>query len=366
MSRSALALVALCASLSVACGGTKAQPKAPVLPPAVPEAVNKMAQGVGAAKDPGGRSRALELLRAAVKIDPNLWEAHYDLGVLLGEGGELEEAEAALEKAYALAPNAEDVVVALAEVRRRKRDASGAVDVLTPFVKKYPKAVVARISLVGALREAGKVESAIEHAREVLVRRSSDPNALAELALSHLQRGEIDTAELLVTEALKSDPNNAVAERTAGLISLKRGDDAIAFQHFAKASALDPKDTTARINTGTVLLQAGVYDKAAEEFRAVVAIKADDTAAQLGLAASLRGLGSRDKQGPYLEAEKILKSVLEREPKNENALFNLAVLYADFLQRPKDAKPYLEQFLAAASKSHPARAEAERMAAGQK
>lgn len=322
-----------------------------------------MAQAV---QSPNERQKAIKLLREAVKIDPNLWEARYDLGVLLAQTGDLADAEVELSKASTLAPNAEDVVVALAEVRRRLDDPKGAVAVLEPFVKSFPKAVAARIELVSALREAGEVEAAIRHAREVLVRRSNDPNALAELAMSHLERGEVDTAELLVKEAEKAAPNNAIVVRTAGLVSLKRGDDAIAFRRFAKASELDPKDTTARLNTGTVLLQAGIYDKAVAEFRGVIAVTPDDAAAGIGLAAALRGTGSRDKQGPYLEAEKILKGVLEREPKNIAALFNLGVLYADFLKRAADAKPQLTKFLSLAPKAHPARAEAEKILSGTK
>ena len=52
--------------------------------------------------------------------------------------------------------------------------------------------------------------------------------------------------------------------------------------------------------------------------------------------------------------------MLEREPQNLAATYNLAVLYADFLKRPADALPLYQRFLDQAPKSHPARAEAER------
>ena len=211
-----------------------------------------------------------------------------------------------------------------------------------------------------ALREGGKVEEAIAQGRKVLIRHSNDPNALAELALSHLELGEPDTAELLIKEALKADAKSAVAERAAGLIALDKGDDAVAFQHFAKAGELDPKDTTARINMGTVLLEAGVYDRAAEHFRAVLEIEPDSISAKLGLAAARRGQGKRDETGPYLEAEKLLKQVLDREPKNLSATLNLGVLYADHLKRPAEAAPLLQRFLDDAPKKHPGRPDAEK------
>ncbi len=75
-----------------ACGGAKTvAPKGPAtlaLPPANPQAVGKMVQGVQAARD-GQRDRAAALLREAISLDANLWEARYDLGAILGNEGDL-------------------------------------------------------------------------------------------------------------------------------------------------------------------------------------------------------------------------------------------------------------------------------------
>jgi len=343
-----------------ACGKSQQKVEAPTLAPANPVALGKMVQGVQAAKDASGKDRAISLLEEAVKADAGLWEAHYNLGVLLADKGDLATAERHLATAQQLAPNAEDVAVALSEVRRRRGDAQGAVDALAPFVKENPAASFAPVALIGALRESNRVDEAIAQAQQVLVRHANDPRALSELALSYVDKGELDTAQLLSDEALKADTKSAIAERTAGLIKLKQGDDAVAFRHFARASELDPKDTTARLNVGTVLLQAGVYDRAAEQFRAVLELEPDNTSAALGLAAGRRAQGKREESGPFLEAEKLIKGVLEREPKNLEATYNLAVLYADFLKRPADASPLYQRFLDQAPQSHPARADAER------
>ena len=352
------------ATLCFACAAAHKQVVAPVAPAANPEAVSKMVEGVQSAKDAAGKDHAIGLLRDAVTADPGLWEAHYNLGVLLADKGDLKAAERELAQAAKLAPNAEDVVVALSEVRRRADDASGAIDALQPFVKQNPDAKVAPIALITALREGGQVKLAIEQAQRVLAYHSSDPFALSELALANVDLGELDTAELLIDEALKADDKSAVAERAAGLVSLRKGDDAIAFKHFQRASELDPKDTTARLNTGTVLLQAGVYDKAVQEFRAVLDVEPESTDAMLGLAAARRGQGKRDDQSGYLDAETLLKAILDRQPKNLDATFNLAILYNDYLKRPSDAVPLLQRFLADAPQAHPGRPEAARLLAG--
>ena len=63
------------------------------------------------------------------------------------------------------------------------------------------------------LREAGRNDEAIVHARFLLAKRPLDDATRAELALAHLVKGERDVAELLVSQALKQNPKSAAAWR---------------------------------------------------------------------------------------------------------------------------------------------------------
>ncbi|CAN5272112.1 hypothetical protein BH09MYX1_BH09MYX1_19120 [soil metagenome] len=370
MRRSAISLVfpLLTASLvSLAalagCGGGGAKvvkttgPAA--LPPANPAAVGKMVQGVVAAKE-GQRDRAVALLKEAIAIDANLWEAHYDLGIVLASTGDLAGAEPELKEAHKIAPEMQDVVVGLAEVQRRRGEHKDAANLLGEFVDAHPLALEARTLLVAALRNSGQVGKAITQAREVLVRKPGDAQALAELALCHLAQGERDTAQLLAKQAIDANQKSAVAHRAMGLVHLGNGDDALAFQEFLRASQEDPRDTTARLNMGTVLLKAGAYAKAEEQFRAIIQVSPDDIEAQLGLAAALRGLSDAKSPGRLEEAKTILTKVLDKDPHNIAALFNLGVLYADFLKRPADAAPLFKRFISDAPSDHPSRADADK------
>jgi tetratricopeptide (TPR) repeat protein len=359
------AFVAFCTLLTApiaACGGKAAAPKAAqqaALPPANPQAVAKMVQGVQASKD-GQRDRAIALLREAIALDHVLWEAHYDLGVVLANAGDLAGAEDELRAAAKLAPDAEDVVIALGELRRRRGENREAADALGDFVQDHANAIDARTLYVTALRDSGQVDKAIAQAREVLVRKPGDASALAELALSHLAKGERDTASLLAKQALDANAKSAIAHRATGLIALAAGDDAAAFAAFAKATQEDPRDTTARLNMGAVLLRAGAYAKAAEQYRAIVQVSPEDASAMVGRAAALRGEADAKSTARLDEARGLLEKVLERDPHHVAALYNLGVLYNDFLKRPADAKPLFTRFLADAPSDHPARADAER------
>jgi tetratricopeptide (TPR) repeat protein len=352
-------IAATTVALGLGCGGNAARGPAAVataLPPANPQAVVKMVQGVTAAKDPQSRDRAIQLLREAIVIDPKLWEARYDLGILLANAGDLAGAEDALAEAAKVNRDAQDVALALAQVRQRRGEHKAAAEAMGDFVDTHPNAVDVRTLYVASLREAGQVEKAIAEAREVLVRKPGDASALAELALCHLARGEKETASLLAKQALDSNPHSAVAERATGLIALAGGDAAVAFQAFLKATQEDPRDTTARLNMGGVLLHAGAYVKAGEQFRAILQVSPEDNDAALGLAAALRGEGGPTK---VEEARHILDKILERNPHSVGALFNLGVLYAEVLKRPADARPLFKRFLAEAPSDHPSRLDAE-------
>jgi tetratricopeptide (TPR) repeat protein len=365
-----LALALALGAPLVGCGGGHAAkgPKSADkgLPPANPLAVQRMVEGVTAARDPKTQARAIALLREAIQIDANLWEARFDLGVVLANAGDLAPAEEQLRAAAKLAPESEPVAVALAEVRRRRGSTREAASGLEEFVKDHPNALSARTLLVAALRDAGQHDKSIAQAREVLVRKPGDASALSELALSHLAKGERETAQLLVKQALDVDAKSAVAHRVQGLVLLAGGDDSGAFQSFSKAADEDPRDTTSRLNMGAVLLRAGAYAKAAEQYQSALAAAPEDTGAQIGLAAALRG-ESEGKNGKLIDQAKgLLEKVLERDPHNIAALYNMAVLYNDSLKRPGDAAEYYEKFLDEAPKEHPARAEAERQLAAAK
>lgn len=351
----------------MACGGKPATDpgKAQIrLPPANPAAVGKMVQGITFAKEPRGRPQAIALLREAVKIDPNLWEAHFDLGLVLAMDSDLSGAESSLKTAHSLAPDQEDVAVALGEVRRRRGLSKDAAEGLESFVAQNPGATDARSLLATTLRDSGQFEKAIKEAREVLVRKSGDAGALSELALCHLAKQERESAKLLARQALDANPKSPAALRVMGLVQLAEGDDALAFASFQKAAQEDPRDTTARLNMGTVLLRAGSYAKAEEQYRAALQVAPDDLDAQVGLAAALRGESEGKAQNKLEEAKALLEKVLDKDSKHASALFNLGVLTADFLKKPDAARTFFDRFLDVAPKNHPSRPEAEkRMAA---
>ncbi|GAC1353126.1 MAG: hypothetical protein NVSMB1_23240 [Polyangiales bacterium] len=302
----------------------------------------------------GAKLSAVTKLKEAIALDVNLFEAHFDLGLVYAGSGDLGLAEDALQNASSAAPSVEKVAIALCEVRRRRGETKLAAEGLESFCRAHPNALDARARLVIVLREASRNDEAIAHAHFLLARRVNDDATRTELALAHLAKSERDVAELLIGQVLKQNPKSAPAYRATGLILLQKGDDAQAFRAFEKASALDPLEGTARVNMGNVLLRAGAFREAEAAFRPVLATSPGDEGAMLGIAVSLRGAKRFD------ESRAAYEKLLEASKGNVAATFGLAILYADYLKNPDKARPLFRQVLDDAPKGSALRNDAEK------
>lgn len=360
--RTILAVALSTFAVLIACGGSSIQTAdARELPPANPEAVREYNAGLRLVRRGGARNltRARARFNKALELDPNLWEARYDLGVLQRRAGELRAARESFEAAGAIQPGAEEPLLAAAEAAYAMGEASVAAERLGALVAAHPENLDARISLSVILREAEEYDDALEQAREVLVRDPTRVRALLEIARVYRAREQPEVAELVLQKALALVPEDQAPLRAQvldeqGLLELSRGDTQAAFEAFDAALAAESTYKPARMNMGSVLLHAGDFTGAAAQYQAVLQADGDDIDARVGLAISLRG------QGENARAEREYRRVLETAPAHPDALFDLAVLQAEFLDQRPQSRATFERFLAAAPRRHPAREAAER------
>jgi tetratricopeptide (TPR) repeat protein len=355
MSRVRLSLCFACALIASACGGAPEKPALRTLPPADPRAVQKYLQASALMTDGKTRDeqRAQALLHEALAIDGMLWEARYNLGVLHRRRGELSKALTELQAAHEVQPAAGAPLLALAEVHY----AMGALDDATGFLRDYvtahADALESRVALTALLREQGHHEAALEQARGVLVRDPRSIGALLEVGRIYRERGEHDVAELVFDRALRLDDDDPRPHNELGLTALARGDTQLAFQHFEHARAADQAFAPARLNRAAVLLRAGDYAAAADEYEKVLEQQPGDDDARVGLAVALRG------QSKHAQAAQQYERVLAQSPHHGAALFDLALLRAEFMNDPPRARALFERFVAVAPDG-PARKAAQR------
>lgn len=349
----------LALALSVGCGGTTTDEhetttggESGAVDPAALEEFESGVRELGRTGRAAER-RARDHFEAALGIDPGLWEARYDLGVLDRRAGNLLGAAEAFEAARVLAPSSSEVLTALAEVRWALGERDTAASLLRAYVDGHADDLPARVSLATMLRELGDHDGALAQAREVLVRDPRNVAALAEVGRAYRAREQYDIAELVFGKALDLG-ESAVLHNDLGLLELARGDTQAAFEQFRAAIALDAAYAPAHLNQGAVLLRAGDYAGAETEYRAVLEHDEGNADARVCLGSALRG------RGEHRDARREYEAVLEAMPSHAAALFNMGVLLAEFLDDRSEARDFFRRYLEAAPGGAPERETAER------
>jgi tetratricopeptide (TPR) repeat protein len=328
------------------------------LPAAKPDAVEALKDAARSVRlGPANYERALERLKSAQQLDPNLWEAFYDEGWLLMKLRRADDAVAPLERAAAIYAGNPQIVELLGEAYIGAGKFGDAASAYRRFIDRSPKEATERIrvGLGAALRRAGKLDDALEALQRALRQAPRSAAALNQLGLVYRDKGQHELAELVLKKALDIDDpkTKATTHNNLGLVSLARRRDQEAFAHFDQAVKLDPSLTVARRNKAVVWLDCGDYARAAEELKSITKADATDLDAWIALGVAERGRGN------FEAAARAYERALELDSEAADALFDLAILHLDFKKDERKAREELDGFLKAAPTSHPKRQEAE-------
>ena len=359
----AVLLLALagCAHQAPAPGAAPVNPIAPVaLPKTSPEAQAAFDEGVRTMKM-GRRhyKEALEPFTRATRIDPRLYEAWHDLGVLQTALGSFEAAVDDFKRALDIQPGARKTVLAYGESLRRNHEQKKAAEVYARWLSSDPGDFEMRARYSQALREAGNdsLDAALEQARLLLVSAGGNVShtviAYNALALTYYKMGKFELAEAALRKAADLDPQSAFVWNNLGLAAFERGHDQEAFLDFQKASELDPKYVEARLNKAVVYLDCGDYKRARQDLEKAVEIDPNDPESQVALGVAARGDGKLD------QARKAYERALDLEPDYPPALYDLGILDMDFDKAPAKAKEMFTRYLQAAGAKDARRADAE-------
>lgn len=362
-----VAIVALAACGSSTTRSTGGPKKAPKLPPVKPDALAQFDAGLramslaGANPSPDALEKAKERFHRAVEIDGKVWEAWHNLGAIYYMDGEDDEAIEAYGKALKVNPAHVPSMLGRAEAHRRagntrraRTDYRAALDQLDDESEERR---VASARLASLLRDAGQFEDGLDVLRETMRTVGADANVYVELGLIYLAQERFDLCALVLSKAAEINKENPAIYNALALLSLERGKDQEAFDRFDHATSLDPTYIDARFNKASVLLDAGDFPRAQAELEEVLGQDPGDLEARVALGVAQRGLGQFDQAEATWE--KVVKSAPRRSRVRADALYNIAILKADFDDTQKGAKEALDRFLQNAPSSHPKRGEAE-------
>jgi DNA-binding winged helix-turn-helix (wHTH) protein/TolB-like protein/cytochrome c-type biogenesis protein CcmH/NrfG len=204
-------------------------------------------------------SRSIPFFRQAVELDPNFARAWAGLAAVLAMGLDIDEAEAALDKALALDPELAEAHATRGFIRMFNYwDWNEAEKSLRRAVELDPNSVQGHHWLGVYLSIRGRLDEAKAEMRRALELDPLSLNITTDLGQVHYFAREYPVAEEYCLKALSIDPNYHFAHTYLWPIYLKQGRTAEVFEYYARAQCSQP-DEKARTQCRDAY--AGLYER---------------------------------------------------------------------------------------------------------
>jgi protein O-mannosyl-transferase len=286
------------------------------------------------------------LYKATLVKNPGCWMAHYNLGIVLNDRGDTDEAITHYRQAIALRPSYAEAHYNLGRLLAQKGQLDDAVTHYEKALELNPTDAEAQNNLGVTLFGSGRLDDAIAHYKKALAIRPDYAEASCNLANALVFKGDLDGAIARYSACLALSPNHAEAQYNLASALLRKGrtDDAIA--HYQKTLELLPDSADAHANLGSAFLAKGRAREAIAEYRNAVRISPENVAAQSNLAwllATSSDPSLRNGSEAVLLAERA-ESESSRSENDPIVLRILAAAYAE-ADRFADAKETAQRAL---------------------
>jgi tetratricopeptide (TPR) repeat protein len=283
-------------------------------------------------------SDALEHLRKAVQLNPNLPRIQALLGLCEYQLGQLDAARADLSASVGNLPDPKfrkQVGLTLVEVETAKQDLAAAAVTIAKLRDEAPTdpeilyasyrihtdlAGEALLSLSLAAPQSGQMQQAIAHELE---RIRDLPGAVAAFHKAIAVDPNLPGIHFELAEALHGSDSQA--------------DRAQAEHEYTIALEKNPREVQAAVRLGDMQADRGDLDSAASLYQRVLSHQPNNAEAALGLARVYSERNENEKALP------LLQQVLTEDPTNMLAHFRLSALYRK-MHRPDDAKRELAEY----------------------
>ena len=224
----------------------------------------------------GQFDQAIAHYQAALEMQADSWDVEYNLGTALLGKGQIDEAIFHCDRAVAMQPNDPDAQVSLANALLAEKRIDEAITHYDKALVIRPDYFLARYGLGNALLEKGELDAAIQHFRAALLIRPDDSDSHAVLAVALEEKGQLREAikhyEKAVEISPKSIPaltNLAWLLATSSDASLRNGNKAVELAR--QANQLIGGTNTVTLRTlAAAYAETGQFGKAMESARAAV------------------------------------------------------------------------------------------------
>jgi protein O-mannosyl-transferase len=193
------------------------------------------------------------LWRTTLARNPECWMAHTNLGLVLFQRGQIDDAIAHYRSALQMQPDWWDAEYNLGTALLAKGQVDEAILHCEKAVSMRPTDPDAQVSLGNALIQKGRIDEAIAHYQKAMMSRPDD--FLARYGLGHalLEKGELDGAIQACRAALLIRPSDSDCHTTLAIALDEKGEAAEAIQHYQKALELSSRSIPALTNLAWLL-----------------------------------------------------------------------------------------------------------------
>ena len=212
-----------------------------------------------------------------------------------------------------------------------------AMDAYRQVIARRPDMALAYRRLAYIQWDLGRASEAIATLREANARLGPDVETDIRLGTYLAEAGDAAAAIPMLERATAADPDNSDAANALGIAYARSGRPSDALATFERVLKSDPRDAYALTNVATIHLQRGDLAAAAAAFNRAVAGGHGTSRAHAGLGVVA------SQQGRNAEAVQHWRRAVELDPRNFDALFNLASTLVRI--DPAQARPYVQQFV---------------------
>jgi Flp pilus assembly protein TadD len=223
-------------------------------------------------------------LEQAVALDPQHYNARYNLGMALLELKDFPEAREQLAKALELGGTEPEIRFKYATALRNLGETELAKQQLELYQKQVQsnqhRALAASKTAQGDKELAtGDPQKAVADYREAVEATPEDAQIAYKLALALDRTGDTVAERTALEQAVKIDPGFALAQNQLGYIASRSGDSASAEEHFRLAVRAAPGYTQAWISLAATLGMESRFSEAQEALASALKLEPDNVQA---------------------------------------------------------------------------------------
>jgi tetratricopeptide (TPR) repeat protein len=273
----------------------------------------------------------LALYTATLQKNPGCWMAHYNLGIVLREQGEADQAIDHYQRAVALRPDYAEAHYNLGRLLVEQGQLNDAVAHYERAAAINPADAEAQNNLGVTLFGMGRTDDAIAHYQKALEIRPDYAEASCNLANALIAKDDFDGAIARYTACIAAMPDQEEARYNLASALLRKGRTEEAIVEYQKVLQMQPGSADAHANLGIAWLAKGRVRDAMEEYTKALQISPENLAALSNLA-WLLATSSDSSLRNGSEAVRLAEradSASSRSDKHPTVLRILAAAYAE-------------------------------------